>query len=303
MSGAQSAPSIGFEDDRRVESAPASQTSMRMYSVPSYSSLYADAEDLEPGPGSYDMPPGFGVQHESTKDTIPSMSLTAKHSKAWSKVLITKDHLCELMARDTPGPGTYQPEVLNSQANVRFGTSKRKPISDTAERAPGPEYHVRTAPTDINHQIKFSKASRFDRDPDAMSGSLGQTGPGKYQHSTQFDGVRLAKSFGISHRAYDKVRYPGAERQWVGTLSPGPGSYKPFILDGKRYSFSKAQRLKDLNTWKGKVPGPGQYDNHDKANPSSRNQSVYSFGKPHAKGRLDWKQLRNQTNTTWGITV
>lgn len=300
MNGVQSAPNLSYED-RRPESSPASQTSMRIYSVPSYSSLYADAEDLEPGPGSYDLPPGIGVQAESTKESIPSTSLTAKHSKAWSKVLITKDHLCELMARETPGPGTYQPEFVNSQANVRFGTSKRKPMSDLTERAPGPEYHVRTAPTDVTHQIKFSKAPRFDRDPDSLSTSLGQTGPGQYQTSTSFDGIRLAKSFGISHRAYDKVRIPGGEKFNLGRISPGPGSFKPFMLDGKRYSFSKAVRLKDAKTGTGKVPGPGQYDNHERKDPGVKNQSVYSFGKPHARGRLDWKRLQQMTNTTWGI--
>lgn len=300
ISGSRSSPSIGYNESvQRAESAPASQNAL--YSTPSYTALYADVEDLEPGPGSYDLPPGIGVQAESTKESIPSSSLTAKHSKAWSKVLITKDHLCELMARDTPGPGTYQPGFIDSQANVRFGTSKRKPMSDLTERAPGPEYHVRTGPTDINHNVKFSKAPRFDRDPDSLSSSLGQTGPGQYQTATVFDGVRLAKSFGISHRAYDKVRYPGTERVWIGTLSPGPGSFKPFLLDGKRYSFSKATRLKEVKTGTGKVPGPGQYDNHERREPGQKNKPVYSFGKPHARGRLDWKQLRNFTSTTWGV--
>lgn len=298
MLSSQSAPELQLA---RPESSPASQMSVpALYSTPSYSALYADAEDLEPGPGSYDLPPGFGIQHESTKLTIPASSLTAKHAKSWSKTLITKDHLCELMARDTPGPGTYQPERVPTQQNVRFGTSKRKPLADLTERAPGPEYHVRTTPNDILSRVKFGKAPRFDRDPDGLSGTLGQTGPGQYETTTSFDGVRLAKSFGISHRAYDKVKFPGSERLMVGRLSPGPGSYKPFLIDGKRYSFSKAMRLGSTKGT-GKVPGPGQYDNHEKANPSSRNQSVYSFGKPRTKGRIDWKQMRHHGNTTWGI--
>merc|ERR1719262_1611687 len=90
-----------------------------LYNTPSYASLYADVEDLEPGPGSYDVPPGMGVQHESMKHTIPAVSLTARHQKAWSKVLITKDHLQELMARDTPGPGaTSQPTWTRSRASA-----------------------------------------------------------------------------------------------------------------------------------------------------------------------------------------
>jgi len=297
MNTSQSAPSLG---PARPQSSPDASQMISLYATPSYSALYADAEDLEPGPGSYDLPHGIGVQHESTKESLPSVSLTAKHSKSWAKTMITKDHLNELMARDTPGPGTYQPEMLNTQASVRFGTSKRRPLSDLTERAPGPEYQVRTTPNEISARVKFSKASRFDRDPDGVSGSLGQTGPGQYETTTIFDGVRLAKSFGISHRAYDKVKFPGSERLMVGRLSPGPGAYRPFLMDGKRYSFSKATRLSTTKSV-GRVPGPGQYDNHEKSNPTSRNISTYSFGKPRAKGRIDWKQMRNMGNSTWGI--
>merc|ERR1719313_3019846 len=72
---------------------------------------------------------------------MPSVSLTAKHDRSWSKVLVSKEQLDILKARDTPGPGTYKPTAgPESQARVRFGSSKRKPLNDTAFRAPGPVY-------------------------------------------------------------------------------------------------------------------------------------------------------------------
>lgn len=274
-----------------------------LYSSPSFSSLQADAEDLEPGPGSYDQPSSIGLQFESTKESIPSTSLTAKHTKSWAKTWISKEHLCELLCRDTPGPGTYQPRMLDSQARVRFGNSKRKPLADTTERAPGPEYQVRTKPTDVRHQTKFSKGSRWEQNSDSLSSSLGSTGPGQYESSTVFDGVRLAKSFGCSHRAYDKVTFPGQEREMIGKTSPGPGTYKPWKPDGSEYSFSRATKLKVIQTSNLKGPGPGQYDSHLKHNPSSRNALVYSFGKPRTKARLDWKAMQNFKSSTWGVNA
>lgn len=276
--------------------------SASLYSTPSYSALQADAEDLEPGPGSYDLPPGIGPQSESTKESGIARSLTAKHTKSWMKTFITKDHLCELLGRDTPGPGSYQPQVIGTQARVKFGNSKRRPLNDTAERAPGPEYQVRTSPTDVRHETKFSKGSRWDS-RDALGSSMGSTGPGQYEASTSFDGVRLAKSFGCSHRAYDKVRIIGGERENVGRTSPGPGGYQPWKPDGRKYSFTRADRLKKEKFSNRDGPGPGAYDNHLTQNPFSRSTSVFSFGKPSHKPRLDWKSMNHFTSSTWGVNA
>lgn len=278
-----------------------SAASLALYAAPSYSSLYVDPEDLEPGPGTYDIPLGVGYQHESTKESLPSVSLTAKHDRSWAKVMISKDHLNVLKARDTPGPGTYKPGVgVESQARVRFGSSKRQPLNDTHFRAPGPVYEVRTTPDEPPVNIRFTKANRFERDGEALSSSLGSTGPGQYENSSVFDGVRLAKSFGASMRAYDKVRFPGSERAMIGRESPGPGASQPFVNSTNPISFGRAERLPTDSNSK-RAPGPGAYENHEKPYPFSRSQSVYSFGRPHARGRLNWKAMRNMTNTTWGI--
>jgi len=148
--------------------------------------------------------------------------------------------------------------------------------------------------------IKFSKANRFERDGEALSSSLGSTGPGQYENHGVFDGVRLAKSFGASNRAYDKVRFPGSDRLMVGRESPGPGACRPYENTASSISIGRAERLPSNNAGK-RSPGPGHYENHNQAYPFSRSQSVYSFGRPHARGRLNWGKMRLLTNTTWGI--
>lgn len=280
--------------------ATVSTSALSLYASPSYSSLYIEPEDLEPGPGSYDLPGGSGNQRESNRESLPSVSLTAKHEKSWAKVMITKNHLDVLKGRDTPGPGAYKPGSIPTQARVRFGTGKRPAINDTKFRAPGPVYETRGAPDDPPTKIRFGKANRFERDGEALSKSLGSTGPGQYEQSTVFDCTRLAKSFGASNRAYDRVRFPGSERLMIGKESPGPGPGEEFCNNGVSMSFGRAERLPTSVAVK-RAPGPGAYENHEKPFPFSRNQSVHSFGRPHPKGRLNWNKMRHCHNTTWGL--
>lgn len=277
-----------------------STAALALYAAPSFSSLYVDPEDLEPGPGAYDLHGAIGHQYESTKESQRSVSLTAKHDRSWAKVMISKDHLNVLMARDTPGPGTYKPSGgVQSQARVRFGSGKRAPLNDTHFRAPGPVYEVRNEP-DSCQNVRFCKANRFGGDGETLAKSLGSTGPGQYENSGSFDAGRLAKSFGASMRAYDKVRFPGSERMMIGRESPGPGGLMAWQSQAKDVSFTRAPPRPDP-TGGARAPGPGHYENHEKPYPHSRSQSCYSFGRPHARGRLNWGKMRLLTNTTWGI--
>lgn len=279
-----------------------STSALALYAAPSFSSLYVDPEDLEPGPGAYDIPEALGYQHVSTRQSEPSISLTAKHDRSWSKVMISKDHLAVLKARDTPGPGTYKPTAgVESQARVRFGSSKRQPLCDTHFRSPGPLYEVRGSPDECKANIRFTKANRFERDGEALISSLGSTGPGQYEVSTCFDGVRLGKSFGASMRAYDKVRFPGSERMMIGRNSPGPGAAQPWVNSMPEISFTRSERLPSDDSGK-RQPGPGQYEVHEKPYPYSRTPTAHSFGKPSTRGRLNWQRMRHFTNTTWGYT-
>lgn len=274
--------------------------SVALYGAPSFSALYVQPEDLEPGPGTYDFQSGMGNQISSTRHSGPSVTITAKHSKSWDKVLISKEHNEAFKARSTPGPGTYKPQEAATQARVRFGTGKRSGLSDSSFRAPGPVYEVRGVPDNPVAQIRFGKAERFSRDGVSLAGQLAQAGPGQYEVGTVFDGVALAKSFGASHRAYDHVRFPGAEKTEYGKNSPGPGPLKPLYNDSIRMSFGRAERLPGNNSAK-RGPGPGAYENHERPYPFSRNQSTYSFGRPHARPRMDWKIVKNLGNSTWGL--
>lgn len=285
--------------NRSQTNASIASDAVGLYATPSYGALYVEPEDLEPGPGTYNHPQGLGFQQLSTKLSEPHASLTAKHDKSWEKVMITKDHLSVLIGRGTPGPGSYEPEAVKTQARVRFGTNKRQANHDTDFRAPGPVYEVTGDPENVPHRVKFGKEHRFARDGLSLAKSLGSCGPGQYESATQFDGTNLAKSFGASHRAYDKVRFPGSERMEIGRASTGPGAATPFQNTGRTSSFGRAERLPGIADQGG--PGPGKYDNHQKPSPFSRSMSVYSFGRPHPRGRIDYKQMRTMGNSMWGV--
>jgi len=275
-----------------------SSASVGLYASPSFSQMYTEPEDLEPGPGAYEVPNAFGHQHLSHHHSQPSSSLTAKHDKSWAKVMISKDHLSSLQARDTPGPGTYEPALVPTQARVRFGVGRRRALSDSSFRAPGPVYEVKGS-EGARKTVKFGKANRFDTDNGSLSKLLGSTGPGQYEVTGFSTEQRLSKSFGASHRAYDRVRFPGSERMEIGRASPGPGSLQPFQNSGKANSFGRAERLP--SKMGDRAPGPGAYDHHNKPPPHSRTLGSHSFGRPSAKGRIDYKAMKAMTNSMWGI--
>jgi len=260
--------------------------SMKMYTAlygsKSYSSLFTEPENKDPAPGQYELPTGFGYQMESHKETFTSKSIAPK-SDGWAKVLITKDHMAELLSRGTPGPGSYTPGYVESQASVRFGTSLR-PNPNAPDSSPGPVYDVRGCAEDAVQNVKFGRDGRFDALPEE------EVGPGKYPMHTQFDGAKKAKSFGISHRAYDKVKMPGSERQYRGRTSPGPGNFQHFVSGGRNFAFPKSNRpaMRSDNN----PVGPGQYGCADAG---GKTISTYSFGKPSVSARFNWSGLGIRT--------
>lgn len=300
LSQSMSAPVLSDSRMKNTTGSLPPVASVALYATPSYSSLYTEPEDLEPGPGTYDLQDSIGAQQLSTKFSGQSVSLTAKHDKAWSKVMITKDHLAVLMGRGNPGPGTYVPRMVNSDARVRIGTSKRPGLNNTKFRAPGPVYEVRTSPDNPVQHTRFSKANRFAMDNISLSKALGSTGPGQYEDKSVFDGTHLSKSFGASHRAYDRVRFPGSDKEGKCRTSPGPGPLFPLSNDLRSAPFGRADRFSDDPAAK-RAPGPGAYNVHDKPNPDMKTQSVYSFGRPSAKGRMDFARMRVLAGSSmWG---
>jgi len=308
LAASASAPSFGYDSEedgglsslrpgraamlnqKQTRDAGNPSPAVGLYGVPSFGSVYEDVEDLEPGPGSYDIPHSFGQQHLSHRISQPLTSITAKHDSSWSKVMISKDHLSTLMARGTPGPGTYNPALVPTQARVRFSDSKRRSLSDTHFRAPGPVYDI-PGSEGARKTVKFGKANRFDEDNQSLSKLLGSTGPGQYEVTGFTSEQKLSKSFGASHRAYDRVRFPGSDRVGIGMASPGPGALQPFQNSGKTNAFGRAERLPTDTHLAKRAPGPGAYDHHEKPCPHSRSLRVHSFGRPPAKGRFDPKAM------------
>jgi hypothetical protein len=91
-----------------------------------------------------------------------------------------------------------------------------------------------------------------------MTVGPGEYGPGK----SCIEIGHLAPSFGIPHRAYDKVKRPGCEAERYGRESsgPGPALWQDVEEDGsKAHSFGKADRFQVFHSRFEKIPGPGQY--------------------------------------------
>lgn len=287
-----------------------------MYASPSFYSRFADLEDAEPGPGAYDGPSSIGLQANSLKSTAPAYALTDRNAEAWAKVVISKGHHKAMLSRDTPGAGSYQPERPRSQASVRFGVAKRSEapgMKPAGFESPGPVYDCRGGPMDCTAEGRFAarpkigKDRRFTTDEQILSHT--SLGPGQYESGTAFDGLRLSKTFGCSHRAYDNVITPGFERFLVGKLSPGPGPYREdFARSSKAFAVPKAERLADKRRQL-RTPGPGSYDDHEKTeiarlstmDSQKKTPKSCAFGKPSRKARLDFRALNKFSSSCWGL--
>ncbi|CAD7962933.1 unnamed protein product [Amoebophrya sp. A120] len=259
-----------------------------LYGAPSYASIFSEPVDFEPGPGQYDVPGSIGQQAQSKDETFPSVSILAKHASSWSKVYISKQHA--IKARDTPGPGSYLPQIQPSESSVRFGTAVRKEIS-YATPSPGPVYDIRRSASDSNFG-----AGKFNMD-DRWRGhtEFGATGPGQYNLEASFDGTKgLSKTFATGHRAYDKVRFPGCDRVNLGRTSPGPGQFRNWQPSARRCAFPRSLRkpLYDSGSVEASV-GPGSYTID-----SVLRKTSHGFGKPSVSARLSWKK-NSITMSNW----
>jgi len=322
LGASHSSPAIGqsekwgsFPDTKGTMFAEDRHTPV-LYATPSYSALYDALEDPEPGPGSYDLQGSLGLQASSKKLTAPSIAMADKNDHAWSKVLISKGHNKALLCRGSPGAGTYNPELTQSQASVRFSLAKRGDapgMKPAGYESPGPMYDCRGAPGDPTAEGNFRARTVVGKDrrwaSEEQIKAMTTLGPGQYESGTAFDGLHLSKTFGCSMRAYDKVITPGFDRFLVGQLSPGPGPYREeFARGGRSHSFAKATRLRDSKRHM-RTPGPGAYDDHEKIEIArlstmdslKKTPKTTAFGKPSNRARLDFRSLQKFQSSCWGL--
>jgi hypothetical protein len=240
----------------------------------------------------------MGEQFLSTRKSAPAMPILSKNSASWSRVMISKHHLQDLVSRDAPGAGAYDPKLPPSRFvnNIQFGRGIRPPLSNAAgKEVPGAEYDVVDNNIHPKSNIVFGKSKRFIDKADHFN-----TGPGRYETNTAFDGFKNARPFGISHRAYDKTCWAGYERVLVGKDSPGPALYNRSSseadIHSKAHGFARSIRMSAKPS---DVPGPGAYDGHDVVllsklgcvESNHRNPVGVSFGKPTLKARLDFEKI------------
>ncbi|KAF4663995.1 hypothetical protein FOL46_004465 [Perkinsus olseni] len=295
--------------ERRLERSSSVQYRMEVFKE---ASKMAEPDD-EPGPGEYGPLPGSGVgqQQLSQHANPPTARVFGRNTRSWSQMWISKHHLGELVGKDTPGAGTYEPSTTSESVNgkknsVRFGGARRRTELGYPNDSPGPAYDVRgcIAAKVCNTGSALRRAERYVLDELERAMRANNVGPGDYDILTP--GSKLdesfGRSFGVSHRAYDKTCSPGFEKELIGRTSPGPGFMTiDFAKDAKLHSFARSLRppLHGGGT-RVSAPGPGTYGVQEAINmgrlacfeSSRRNPPTISFGKPSRKPRIDFKALR-----------
>ncbi|KAF4707907.1 hypothetical protein FOZ62_025647 [Perkinsus olseni] len=216
--------------ERRLERSSSVQYRMEVFKE---ASKMAEPDD-EPGPGEYGPLPGSGVgqQQLSQHANPPTARVFGRNTRSWSQMWISKHHLGELVGKDTPGAGTYEPSTTSESVNgkknsVRFGGARRRTELGYPNDSPGPAYDVRgcIAAEVCNTGSALRRAERYVLDELERAMRANNVGPGDYDILTP--GSKLdesfGRSFGVSHRAYDKTCSPGFEKELIGRTSPGPG--------------------------------------------------------------------------------
>jgi hypothetical protein len=249
--------------------------------------------------------------------------------------------------KHSPGVGLYDPKTEAVRMNVgrTFLKSLRPDLRTqlgVEKTSPGPAYDIRdryrhfgVAPTT---SVKFGTSERFIKPKTTQSKLTSNEAAffGTVKSSLNLTNHRYP--FGLSHRAYDKVRRPGCEDENRGKTSPGVG--EPLWED-----WFKAKRIAKFGTAKrfsrsknDAIPGPGAYkpevyrssvhmksstafakqveftetkasgfigtvkpDLREAFNSDIRNPPSCKFGKPPKRGRLDLKRLMQCGDRVWGV--
>lgn len=115
-----------------------------------------------PGPGAYDILPQL---------TSPSFSMTGRNKSLKEKQL--------------PGPGTYNPKIIEKKINIPISKSAKMPFKP--KEIPGPGAY--------NLEISHSLSTKFSLSPRKLIEiSNTSPGPGTYESPTSLDGPRFSLS-------------------------------------------------------------------------------------------------------------
>ena len=197
----------------------------------------------------------------------------------------------------------FNSDIGNGRASI-FAHSLRPDLADqmgVEKSSPGPVYDVRnhnhrTGISSVGPQIGFTRSDRF------RSRGVNPVGPGEYASTSSMDRLLSSRfSFGMSHRAFDKVKRPGGDAECMGRESQGPGDplWSDIAKQGSRaHSFSVGARFADNSRRRDtSAGGPGAYDIQ-----FARSTSCSSvFGSPPRKSRLNHKALLRCTDRVWGV--
>jgi len=145
----------------------------------------------------------------------------------------------------TPGPGNYNPRLIQSQQNIRIGTSMRSPMSEGA-KTPGPGSYALSPK--IGEGPKYIINPRRD-DVAKTQHARYVPGPGAYTPSVEFAKTKSpAIRMGTSSR----------DGFYETKTNPGPGQYDVRgRIGGPKWGFGSEQRRGD---YKSGTPGPGSYN-------------------------------------------
>jgi len=181
-----------------------------------------------PGPGTYDSNP-------VTKKRAPAFRIGSAARSPSPKKQTT-----------VPGPGNYEPKLLDKICNTTIGNSKRRPLNETTA-TPGPgsyEYRLST-----NEGPKYVMAPRRSSVSEMQKDRDGP-GPGAYELS--YDTVKSSNpKFGIGTATREGFYKSGA--------IPGPGSYDTRgQVEGPKWGFGSERRSRSVN--QSLEPGPGAYN-------------------------------------------
>jgi hypothetical protein len=245
------------------------------------------------------------------------------------RIFVSKKHVADVVGLDVPGAGSYlldqkQMSTLGTKT-MKIGTSQRadliRSLGVDPKGSPGPFAYTLPSTFDADGRAAsgaakgtkdkgFGTSLRFPSDKGQLS-----VGPGQYHrrdHSALSRGT--GKTFGVSHRSYDKVKQPTHDGQ-LGAVSEGPGPplWEDIEQSGSRAnSVPRDRRFRSpVDRERNAVPGPGSYDRNERSMSSlksflsdTRSPGGTRFGKLPRKPRFRQHSVilanEKQNHGCWG---